>query len=196
MTSGYPPQPSPGILLTQNSLVMQQTTGFMSNNFDILDGAGERAVGHVTTSGSGVSRFFAGSRSLHVADADGTPLLHVADPMGLGFDRFEITTPDGAALAAVTKKFAFFSTKVAFSVTDGTQLELFGNFIGMDFEFRVQGRVAAHVSRKWAGFGRGFLGRSRYQVTIDPAVPPQLRLTIIGGCIVLDLIRAKQENNG
>ena len=80
---------------------MQQITGFMSNDFDILDGTGEQVAGHVTTSGSGLSRFFAGSRSLDVVDADRTPLLHVEDPPGIGFDRFELSAPDGTPLASL-----------------------------------------------------------------------------------------------
>lgn len=184
------------VLLAHDTLVMQQITGFMSNDFDILDATGEQAVGHVSTSGGGLSRLFAGSRSLDVADADGTPLLHVEDPMSLGFDHFQLATPEGAPLAEVTSRFALFSTRVSLTMADGTDLELSGDMLGLDFEFQVQGAVAARVSRKWAGFSRGFLGHSRYVVGIEPTVPAQLRLAIIGGCIVLDLIRRKKQNQG
>src|SRR5690625_2820707 len=94
---------APSALLSQDALGLQQITGFMSNAFDILDGAGQRVVGHVTTTGGGLARLIAGSRSLDIFDADGTPLLHVEDPIGIGFDRFELSTPDGAALARVTR---------------------------------------------------------------------------------------------
>lgn len=40
------------------------------------------------------------------------------------------------------------------------------------------------------------LGHSRYVLAIEPTVPPQLRLAVIGGCIVLDLIRQKKSGNG
>lgn len=183
-------------LLSHDVLVMQQITGFMSNDFDILDSTGEQAAGHVTTTGGGLSRLFAGSRSLDVSDADGTPLLHVEDPVGIGFDRFELSAPDGAAVAEVTSRFAMFSTRVSFSLADGTALELHGNMMGFDFEFRVGQAVAARVTREWAGLSRGFLGHSRYVLAIDPTVPAQLRLAIIGGCIVLDLIRRKKRNQG
>ncbi|HJB11445.1 MAG TPA: hypothetical protein H9786_13135 [Candidatus Brachybacterium merdavium] len=187
---------APSALLSQDALVLQQITGFMSNDFDILDGAGERVVGHVTTTGGGLARLIAGSRSLDIFDADGTPLLHVEDPIGIGFDRFELSTPDGAALARVTRRFALFSTKVSFSLADGTALELSGNMLGFDFAFTVGQAVAARVTREWAGLSRGFLGHSRYVLSIDPTVPPRLRLILIGGCIVLDLIRRKQKNQG
>src|SRR5690625_7688152 len=86
--------PAPSALLSQDALVLQQITGFMSNDFDILDGAGERVVGHVTTTGGGLARLIAGSRSLDIFDADGTPLLHVEDPIGIGFDRSEEHTSE------------------------------------------------------------------------------------------------------
>ncbi|MGP9538725.1 LURP-one-related/scramblase family protein [Brachybacterium sp. AOP43-C2-M15] len=186
-------QPATPELLRHDTLVMQQITGFMSNDFDILDGTGERAVGHVTTTGDGLTRFFAGARSLDVADADGTPLLHVEDPPDVGMDRFELTTPGGALVANVTNRIAFFSTRVGLTLADGMELELHGDMFGFDFTFQVEGVVAARVTREWAGLSRGFLGHSRYVLSIDPTVPPHLRQAIIGGCIVLDLIRAKRS---
>ncbi|MBK0332803.1 hypothetical protein I8D64_15480 [Brachybacterium sp. MASK1Z-5] len=183
-------------LLSHDALVMQQITGFMSNDFDILDASGQQAIGHVTTTGGGLSRLVAGSRSLDVSDADGTPLLHVQDPVGIGFDRFELSSPDGAALAAVRKRFSMLRTKVDLTLADGRVLELSGNVLGFDFQFAMQGAVAATVSRSWAGIGRGILGHSRYVLAIEPSVPADLRLAIIGGTITLDLIRRKQENNG
>ena len=188
--SSRPPE-----LLTHDTLVMQQITGFLSNDFDILDGAGERAVGHVTTTGGGLSRLVAGSRSLDVAGADGTPLLHVEDPPGIGFDRFELSSPDGAPVAELRSRFSLLSTKVEMTLADGFVLELHGNVLGLDYEFRSGDAVAARAAREWAGFSRGFLGRSRYVLGIDPTVPPHLRLAIIGGCIVLDLIREKKSRN-
>lgn len=174
---------------------MQQTTGFMSNDFEILDGTGEQVAGHVTTTGSGLARWFTGSRSLDVSDADGTPLLHVDDPPGIGFDRFELSFPDGTALATLTGKFSVFSTRVGMTMADGAELELSGDPIGLDFRFEMQGAVAAQVGREWAGLSRAFLGHSRYVVSFEPTVPAPLRLAIIGGCIVLDLIRQKRANS-
>lgn len=190
--SGAAPGPE---LLRHDVLVMQQITGFMSNDFDILDESGERAVGHVTTTGSGLSRMVAGSRSLDVSDADGTGLLHVEDPPGLGFDRYELSTPDGAPLAEVQSRFSLFSTRVTFNLADGMEVELTGDMFGFDYRFSVQDAVAARVTREWAGLGRGFLGHSRYVLAIDPTVLPPLRLAIIGGGIVLDLLRQKRSRS-
>lgn len=174
---------------------MQQTTGFMSNDFEILDGTGEQVAGHVTTTGSGLARWFTGSRSLDVSDADGTPLLHVDDPPGIGFDRFELSAPDGTPVAELRSRFSVFSTKVGMTLADGAELELHGDMLGLDYEFRYGEAVAARAAREWVGLSRGFLGHSRYVLGFDPTVPPPLRLAIVGGCIVLDLIRAKRSRS-
>ncbi|WP_263311859.1 LURP-one-related/scramblase family protein [Brachybacterium atlanticum] len=187
--------PRPADLRSHDTLVMQQVTGFMSNDFDILDGAGEHAVGHVTTTGSGVARFFSGARSLRVADADGTPLLRVEDPPGIGVDRFELSAPDGTPVAELRGRFSVFSTKVSMTLAVGAEPELHGDMLGLDYEFRYGEAVAARAAREWAGFSRGFLGHSRYVLAFDPTVPPPLRLAIVGGCIVLDLIRAKRSRS-
>ena len=70
------PAPAPR-LLDRDTLVMQQISpGSSANDFDIIAAPVSRSPG-MSRPGSGVTRFFAGSRSLDVADADGTPLLHV-----------------------------------------------------------------------------------------------------------------------
>ena len=188
-------QPGPPGLLRHDTLVMQQVTGFMSDDFDILDATGERAVGHVTTSGGALSRLVAGARSLDVADADGTPQLHIEDPPGFGFDRFELSTPTGDPIAELHGRFSVFSTEVGMTLADGAELELHGDMLGLDYEFRFGEAVAARAAREWAGLGRGILGHSRYVLGFDATVPPPLRLAIVGGCIVLDLIRAKKSRS-
>lgn len=142
------------VLLRHDTLVMQQITGSVSNDFDILDGSGEQVVGRVSTTGSGLSRFFAGSRSLDISDADGTPLLHVEDPADLGLDRFELSHPDGTPLAEVNSRFALFATHVSLTMADGTVLELNGDMLGLDFTIEMQEVVAATVARQWAGLSR------------------------------------------
>lgn len=172
---------------------MQQVTGIMSNNFDIKDGRGE-VVGIIATSGSVASRFFMGSRTLEVTEADGRPVLTVTDTVNFGRDTFELTSPDGQELAHLRKRFTFFRTRVDMHLADGTVVELHGSVWDFDFEFRIRNAVSARVSRQWAGIGRGLLGHSQYAVEFDPALPARLRSAIIGGVVALDLIRAKDDN--
>lgn len=181
-------------LLDHDTLVMQQTTGFMSNDFDILDAQGS-TVGKVETTGSTGSRLFMGNRSFDVADRDGTPLLHLDDVVNVGRDTYELTYPDGSGLATVTKRITFLRTKIQISLVGGPELELRGNALDFDFQVFAGETVAATVSRQWGGVSRGLLGHSRYAVALDPAAPRHVRLAIIGGLIALDLIRAKADRN-
>lgn len=148
-----PTAPAPSTLLDHATLVMQQVTGSMPNDFDILDATGERAVGHVTTTGSGVARFFSGARSLYVADADGTPLLLVEDPPGIGVDRFELSAPDRTPVAELRSSFSVLATKVGMTLADGAELELHGDMLGLDYEFRYGEAVATRAAREWACVG-------------------------------------------
>ncbi|WP_448854366.1 LURP-one-related/scramblase family protein [Corynebacterium frankenforstense] len=198
----YGPHDQPGLqgrygrpgggLLEQNALMFQQVTGFMSNNFEITDLAGA-PVGQIITGGSGLSRAFLGSRKLTVSEMDGTPVVLVDDVVSLGFDRFTLADPNGNELAQLRTKLSFLRTRVGMELVGGHSMELTGNVLGFEFGFEIDGRQAARVTREWAGMGRAFLGHSRYRLDIDPALPAWLRAAVIGGVVVLDLIRAKAD---
>ncbi len=174
----------------QNLLVMQQVTGFMSNDFAIENGEGDVvAYGH--TRGSAASRMFRGNRQLEIHDLDGTPLFRVEDPMTLGRDRYRVTGPQGEPIAEIVQRISFFRTSVA----DGTDLQLDGSLSGFSFRLMAGQAPVASVDRKWAGFGRAMLGRSRYAVELDPGMPEVVRHAVIGSVIALDLIRDKASNN-
>lgn len=189
-----PTQPPPASLLDHDTLVMQQITGVMSNDFEILDAAGNPA-GLVRTQGGAASRMFMGSRELDVTELDGTVLAHVSDTISVGRDRFSLTSADGTPLAELVKRITLFTTKVDIEMTDGPALELQGSFIDLDFRILAGEVVAAQVARQWAGIGRGLLGHSRYVVQIRQDAPADVRRTILGTCVALDLIRRKQSNN-
>lgn len=191
---GLQGQPGPGGgLLEQNALMFQQVTGFMSNNFEVTDLVGT-PVGQIITGGSGLSRAFLGSRKLTVSELDGTPVVLVDDVISFGFDRFTLADPNGNELAQLKTKLSFLRTRVGMELAGGHSMELTGNVLGFEFNFEIDGRQAARVTREWAGVGRAFLGRSRYRLDIDPALPAWLRAAVIGGVVVLDLIRAKADN--
>ena len=179
--------------LTQtNLLVMQQVTGFLSNDFALEDSEG-RAVAYGHTRGSAASRFFGGNRSFEITDLSGTPLFQVHDPMTLGRDRYRVTGPGGEPLAELVQRIAFFRTSVAVSVVDGTELQLDGSLSGFSFRLMAGETSVATVDRQWAGLGKALLGRSRYGLSLDPGMPELVRCAVIGSVIALDLIRDKQN---
>lgn len=179
-------------LLDYDTLVMQQVTAFMANDFQIFDLAGV-PIGLINTTGPASDRFFLGSRELDVTELDGTPLVHVSDPIDFGRDTFKLTLPSSEPLATLTKQLSLFKTVIDIQVLNGPPLRLEGNVFDFEFEIRTPATIAARASRQWAGLGASFLGHSRYVVGIDPQAPRQVRLTIIGSLVALDLIRAKAE---
>lgn len=185
---------TPRSLLQHDNLVMQQITAFMANDFDILDADGGVA-GHLVGSDDMGSRFFMGPREFVLTEVDGRGLLHITDPPDFGFDRFELIDPGGSLVATLQRRLAFFRESVSISTAAGAELELRGDFLGFDFEVLENSRPLAQISREWAGIGRALLGHSRYVVHLDEATTPELRLTVLGSVVALDLIRMKQDNS-
>ena len=183
-----------GRLAHTDVLHMQQTTSFMANDFEITDGE-DRPVLRVRTTGSGASRFIMGNRSFVFEDAEtGRVLFAFEDVLTLGRDRMSMVDAEGLPLAHLRRETAFFRTRITGAVLDGTELEIVGNVWGMSFEVHARGRQIATVERRWAGLGHGLLGRSRYEVRLDPAMPPLVRCAVVGTVLALDLMRAKDQS--
>lgn len=180
-------------LLTSDTLVFQQTSSMLSNDFRIEDVAGN-LVGQVLTTGGVGARLLKGSRTFELVDAHGNLLLHIKDPFDMGFDRYELINPDGSLLANVRKQFSMMRKRLSIEM-QGLTLELAGSIIEYDFTIRAGETVAARVSRQWGGIVAGLRGRSRYSASFDPAAPETVRLAMVGALIALDLMRAKDARN-
>lgn len=183
-----------GILQT-DALVFDQVRSFMSNDFGIHDLAGN-PVGRIVTEGGLGSRMFLGNRQLAIVDSDETLLMRVHDVMSLGLDRYEVHDWQGNVVAQVVKEFTLFTKALRIELATGPQLRLDGSLFDHEFQVTGPGGVAASVSRHWPGVAQAFLGRERYVLGFVPQVPVPEKLGTIGAVIALDLIRAKQRNNG
>jgi uncharacterized protein YxjI len=174
---------------------MQQVTGFMSNDFGIVNPQGVQ-VGRVHTIGSGAKRFFMGSREFQLFDADGGYLLGIKDLVTFGRDRWELRDTAGAPLADIVRRFTFFMKKIDVQVVDGPLLQVQAADI-FDFGFGItaDGVEIARTSRQWAGVGNTLLGRDRYVLNFRPDVRPRDRVAIIGAMIALDLMRQKDQSS-
>lgn len=180
-------------LLIENTLVLQQVTAMVTNDFALQNVDG-RTVGRVETHGSLGARLMKGSRHFTVRGDTDQPVLVLRDPLNFVRDTFELENPDGSAFGQVRKRFAFFNQRLDITLTSGELIELKGNFLGLDFELRSHGKVVARISRKWSGLAKGLLGRSTYAITFDPATPADPRKAAIGAMIALDLVRRKESN--
>lgn len=181
-------------LLTANTLVFQQVTAMMSNDFAIHDGEGTVA-GHIHTHGSLGSLLAKGSRHFTILDAGDQPLLVVRDPLNFVRDTFVLENPDGTEFGQVRKRFTFFNQRLDIDLASGEAIELKGNLLGLEFIFHAQGQEVARASRQWSGLARGLLGRSTYTLTFVTDVPADRKKAIIGTMIALDLVRRKDSNS-
>lgn len=177
-------------LLTENSLVIQQTRSFLSNDFALEDEHG-LVLGRVHTTGSVAGRLLKGTRSFDLIDDRGQLLLTIRDPFDLGLDRYELYKPDGSLLANVRKRFSLLTKRLSIELPDLT-LSLEGNLFEYSFNIMAGSTVAAEASRQWGGLTAAIRGKSRYGVHLDPDAPAEVRLAIIGSLVALDLIRAKE----
>ncbi|XNZ00758.1 LURP-one-related/scramblase family protein [Micrococcus luteus] len=183
-----------GRLAHTDVLYMQQTTSFMANDFEVTD-VDDRPVLRVRTTGSGASRLFMGNRSFVFEDAETDRVLFAfEDVMTWGRDRMSMVDAEGLPLAHLRREMAFFRTRVTGAVVDGTEFEIVGTVWGTSYAVHARGVQIATVERRWAGLARGLMGRSRYEVRLDPSMPPLVRCAVVGTVLGLDLMRAKDQS--
>lgn len=188
------PQPPADGLLAHDLVIMQQISSVLANDFDILDTSGA-VIGRFAGQESMGLRLFAGPREFTLFDGDGTALLNLHDVPNFGFDTFELTAPNGALVATLKKRLSLFRKVVDLTTGDGTSLQLRGGFWDFDYEILDGQGAVARVNREWAGMAHGFMGRSRYAVSLAPQLPAGHRLLILGAVVALDLIRMKEARS-
>lgn len=182
-------------ILTTDAIVMDQVRSFLSSDFGIHD-LGGQPIGRIATEGSAASRMFMGNRQLAVVDGDNSLLLRVNDIPNLGLDRFEVHDGWDQPLAQIVKEFTFLKKSLRIELVTGPVLRLEGSIFDREFTVTGPGGLAATASRSWPGVAQAFLGRERYVLGFVPQVPVPEKLGTIGAVLALDMIRAKQRNNG
>ena len=184
-----------GRLAHTDVLTLQQVTSLLSNDFQVTDPDG-RTVASVVTTGGGLGRMLMGHRSFDVVDGEGGRVLfRLADPATFGRDRYAILDAEGLPLANLVRELTFLRTSVSVEVADGTCFTVAGNLWDHDYAMSVGERPIARVTARFGGFRNVLAGRSRYELRLDPVMPPVVRCAVLGTAIALDLIRAKDRRN-
>lgn len=191
--SGIPPELRS--LDGEPALVVQQTSSFMSVNFDVLSASDGVKLADVRTVGSGWQRAFMGPRKFEVLDNRGQVVLFIDDVVNLGRDTFHIYDRNARPLALLTKVSLFLACRIHLELADGTEVDMQGNIFSWDFDFHVNSAVPARVRRDWPGFGQSMMGRRRFVLEIDSQVSESLRLALLGAVIALGVIKRKQDNS-
>lgn len=189
--AGIPEPPRPPRLLDHDLIILQQMTQLIRNDFHILDPYG-RQIAHVTSGGSGTSRFLVGTRELYVSDAAG-PVMHVTDPMNFGMDRYEFFLPDGRQLGHLKRRMALLKAVFEIHLYDGTMFMLERGGFSYDITFKLGGAVVGHARHRMPDLTSIMLQRDQYAMSFDPGAPTMHRMGMLAGLLALDLAGKKAQ---
>ena len=99
--------------------------------------------------------------------------------------------PDEAALLGILRKRVFtLRPHYWFETPAGTrQFEVNGNFLGLNYDIVEHGRSIGSVSKKFWAI------RDTYGLRIEPSVPDQTALLLLGAVMVIHAIHEKRERS-
>ncbi len=124
-------------------------------------------------------------RTLDLEDTSGnvlcriqTRVLHIRDTM-------VIERPDGEQMAKVHKALITpLRERWKVDVEDGDDIEIQGNIVDHEYEFEVDGKKVAEVSKKW------FRIRDTYGIQVGPDISPVLALAV---AVALDTMTGHRD---
>lgn len=145
---------------------MRQKLVSVGGDFWIEDGDGERAY-HVNGKALKIRR------TLDLEDASGTVLCRIQTRVLHLRDTMVIERPDGQQMAKVHKALITpLRERWKVDVEDGADIEIQGNIVDHEYEFEVDGKKCAEVSKKW------FRVRDTYGIQVSPDINPVLPLAV------------------
>ena len=189
-------------VLSQNLFLVKEHVGMFkaANNYDIYDPATQDILMHCREEKLG---FF--TKMLRFTDYKRMTPFHV-----------EIKTPAGEKVLSVKRgisvflssvevfdgnekligkfKQKFFSIGGKFNVLDANETHLCtlkGKWTSWDFKFVKDDIEMAHVSKKWAGFGKEFFtSADNYMLKIDDRIPADngIRMLIMAAVMCIDMV--------
>ena len=112
-------------------------------------------------------------RTLDLEDLNGNVLCRIQTRVLHLRDTMVIERPDGEQMAKVHKALITpLRERWKVDVEDGDDIEIQGNIVDHEYEFEVDGKKVAEVSKKW------FRIRDTYGVQVGPDISPVLALAI------------------
>ena len=189
-------------LLNKNVFLVKEHVGIFkaANNYDIYDPQSGQIILECREDNLG---FF-------------TKMLRFTDYKTLTPFEVKINTPDGKTLLTIKRGVSFFLSTVSvydennkmiggfkqkfFSIggkfdvlnsSDQVLCGLKGNWVGWEFNFELNNRKFASVSKKWAGIGKElFTSADNYVLEISEEVPADsvLRKLIVAAVMCIDMV--------
>ena len=188
--------------LSRNLYLVKEHLGFFkaANNFDIYDPqtnqivleCREERLGFLTK----MFRFSDYKRNtpfdIEIRTPHGEQVLRVKRGISIFLSKVDVLDEHHQRVGGFKQK--FFSIGGAFDVlgaSDQVLCTLKGKWTGWDFRFMAGQTELAHVSKKWAGFGKEFFtSADNYMLQISEEVPPDnpVRQLILGAVMCIDLV--------
>ena len=190
--------------LNRNLFLVKEHAGLFkaANNFDIYDPQTNQQILHCREDRLGILtkllRFTDYKRmtpfAIDVRTPSGEPVVHVRRGISIFLSKVDVHDGDehGPRIGGFKQK--LFSIGGAFSVLDANDqpiCQLKGKWTGWDFRFMASDHELAHVSKKWAGFGKEmFTSADNYVLSISEHVPPdsQIRQLILAAVLSIDMV--------
>ncbi len=112
-------------------------------------------------------------RTLDLEDLSGNVLCRIQTKVLHLRDTMVIEGPDGKQMAKVHKALITpLRERWKVDVEDGDDIEIQGNIVDHEYEFEVDGKKVAEVSKKW------FRIRDTYGIQVGPDISPVLALAV------------------
>jgi uncharacterized protein YxjI len=189
-------------VLNQNLFFVKEHVGLFkaANNYDIYDPKTQQIVLECREDKLGIFtkifRFTKYKRmtpfNIRIKTPDGQTVIRVS--RGVSFFLSKVTVYDNYDQVIGGFKQKFFSIGGAFEVLDVNNQPicyLKGKWTGWDFRFLSGETELAHVTKKWAGFGKEmFTSADNYMLEISPTVSPNdtVRNLIFAAVMCIDMV--------
>ena len=189
-------------ILNQNLFFVKEHVGMFkaANNFDIYNPETNEMIMECREDNLGIFtkilRFTDYKRmtpfNIEIRTPSGEKILRIKRGIVLFLSTVEVFDENDVLLGKFKQK--FFSLGGKFSVLDTEDNHLCmlkGKWSGWDFKFVKDDQEFAHVSKKWAGFGKElFTSADNYMLEIHPSVPEgnALRILILAAVMCIDMV--------
>ena len=185
----------------ENLLVKEHVGLFKAaNNFDIFDLQTDQKVLECREPNLGlltkIFRFTDYKRQtpfrIEIRDVDNNLVVEVRRGISILLSKVHVYDDNGHLIGGFKQK--LFSIVGAFTVLDENEkpiCQLKGKWTGWDFKFVQDDVELAHVTKKWAGFGKELLTTAdNYVLSISPSVSPDsnTRKLILAAVMCIDMV--------
>lgn len=189
-------------ILKQNHFFVKEHVGMFkaANNFDILNPEDQNTIMRCREENLGfftkLLRFTDYKRmtpfNIEVKTNSGENVVTIKRGVSIILSTVEVHDENNRLIGKFKQK--FFSIGGKFDILDTNDrvvCQLKGKWTSWDFKFVKEGRELAHVSKKWAGFGKElFTSADNYMLKINEKVSPDdsIRQLILAAVMCIDMV--------